>query len=389
MKEFDIIVCGATGYTGQLACEHLARSYGSELRWAMAGRDMAKLRSIQARFKVPSHVQLIEVDITDAAAAASLAKRARTILSTAGPFANVGEPLVAACAHNGTDYVDVSGDAVWIRKMLDRYQEVAAGSGARLIFTCGFDSVPSDLGVFFLQELARERFGAPAKTVKGRIRRLVGGLSGGTLASGRASIQAAGADPKIPQLLANPFALVPGFDGPAQPVGNAPVFDPDVKSWVAPFILAGMNAKSVHLSNALLGWSYGKDFTYDEMIMLPGAEDADSAREAADANIWSNVVRALQIDLKPGEGPSEAELAAGSFEMIFVGRAASGQEISTTVAGEGDPYALTPRIVAECAVCLTQDGTTATGGVWTAAAALGEPLRRRLEQRAGMSFSVA
>src|SRR3546814_12767732 len=137
----------------------------------MAGRDMAKLRSIQSRFKVPSHVQLIEVDITDAAAAASLAKRARTILSTAGPFANVGEPLVAACAHNGTDYVDVSGDAVWIRKMLDRYQEVAAGSGARLIFTCGFDSVRSDLGVFFLQELASGRFGAQAKTVIGRDRK--------------------------------------------------------------------------------------------------------------------------------------------------------------------------------------------------------------------------
>ena len=389
MTDFDIIVCGATGYTGQRVCEHLARSYGSELRWAMAGRDMAKLEDIRARFAVPSHVQLIEVDITDPAAAASLAGRAKTIISTAGPFAIVGEPLLAACAQNGTDYVDISGDAVWIRKMLDRYQDAAIESGARLIFTCGFDSVPSDLGVFLLQEAARERFGAPAKTVKGRVRRLVGGLSGGTLASGRASIEAAGSDPNIPQLLANPFALVPGFEGPAQPAEKAVTFDPDVENWVAPFILAGMNAKSVHLSNALLGWRYGKDFVYDEMIMLPGATDSESARNAADANIWSNVVRALQIDLKPGEGPSEAELAAGSFEILFIGRTASGQEICTTIAGEGDPYALTPRIVAECALCLTQDESPATGGVWTAAAALGERLQRRLEQRAGISFGIA
>ena len=389
MTDFDIIVCGATGYTGQRVCEHLSRSYGDDLRWAMAGRDLAKLEAVRARFAVPGHVQLIEVDITDPAAAASLAGRTKTIISTAGPFSIVGEPLVAACAQNGTDYVDISGDAVWIRKMLDQYQDAAVASGARLIFTCGFDSVPSDLGVFLLQEAALERFGASAKTVKGRIRRLVGGLSGGTLASGRASIKAAGADPGIPQLLANPFALVPGFDGPTQPAEKAVTFDPDVESWVAPFILAGMNAKSVHLSNALLGWRYGKDFVYDEMIMLPDATDEESARAAADNNIWSNVVRALEIDLKPGEGPSEAELAAGSFEILFVGQTATGQEICTTIAGEGDPYALTPRIVAECAACLTQDGSSATGGVWSAAAALGVRLQHRLEQRAGISFGVA
>ncbi len=189
MTDFDIIVCGATGYTGQRVCEHLAQSYGSDLRWAMAGRDMAKLEDVRARFAVPSHVELIEVDITDPAAATSLARRAKTLISTAGPFATVGEPLVAACAQSGTDYVDISGDAVWIRKMLDRYRMRPIASGARLIFTCGFDSVPSDLGVFLLQEAAREKFGAPATRIKGRIRRLVGGLSGGTLASGRASIE--------------------------------------------------------------------------------------------------------------------------------------------------------------------------------------------------------
>ncbi|MHA4837800.1 saccharopine dehydrogenase family protein [Sphingopyxis sp. MSC1_008] len=389
MTDFDIIVCGATGYTGQRVCEHLAQGYGSELSWAIAGRNMAKLEDIRTRFAVPSHVELIEADITDPAAAASLARRTKTIISTAGPFATVGEPLVAACAQSGTDYVDISGDAVWIRKMFDRYQDAAIASGARLIFTCGFDSVPSDLGVFLLQEAARERFGAPAITVKGRIRRLVGGLSGGTLASGRASIAAAGADPSIPQLLANPFALVPDFAGPAQPAEKEVAFDPDVESWVAPFILAGMNAKSVHLSNALLGWPYGKDFIYDERIMLPEAIDSESARTAADANIWSNVVRALQIDLKPGEGPSEEELAAGSFEILFVGHTAAGQEIRTTIAGKGDPYALTPRIVAECALCLTEGTSPATGGVWTAAAALGARLQRRLEERAGISFGVA
>ena len=389
MTDFDIIVCGATGYTGQRVCEHLAKNYGSELRWAMAGRDMAKLDEIRTRFAVPGHVELIKVDITDPVEATSLARRAKTLISTAGPFGIVGEPLVAACAQSGTDYVDISGDAVWIRKMLDRYQDAAIASGARLIFTCGFDSVPSDLGVFLLQEVARERFGVPAKTVKGRIRRLVGGLSGGTLASGRASIEAAGADPAIPKLLADPFALVPDFEGPAQPAGKDLAFDPDVESWVAPFILAGMNAKSVHLSNALLKRRYGKDFVYDEMIMLPGATDRESAQNAADANIWSNVVRALQIELKPGEGPSEEELAAGSFEIVFVGHTAAGQEIRTTIAGEGDPYALTPRIVAECALCLTEEASPATGGVWTAAAALGERLQRRLEERAGMSFGVA
>ncbi len=366
------------------------RTYGQDLRWAMVGRDTAKLKELHSCLSAPGHVEIVEVDITDPDAVAMLVGRTKAIATTAGPFAAIGEPLVAACARHGTDYADLSGDAAWIRQMIDRYQVEATRTGARLVFTCGFDSVPSDLGVHYLQRLAREQFGVPARTVKGRICRLIGGLSGGTLASGRASAELAAKDPSIPQFLANPFALVPGFDGPPQPAEQAPVYDPDVRGWVAPFILAGMNTKTVHLSNALLGWPYGKGFVYDEMIMLPDAYNESSARDAAEANIWSNVQRALQVDLKPGEGPSAEELMSGSFEMLFVGRTADGREVTASVSGEEDPgYGSTSRIIAETALCLVKDRTDGPGGVWTAASALGEALQKRLEEHARLSFRPA
>jgi short subunit dehydrogenase-like uncharacterized protein len=246
-------------------------------------------------------------------------KRTKAVLTTVGPYQLYGTDLVAACVKSGTDYLDLCGEPVWMRQMIDKYQAAAKASGARIVFSCGYDSIPFELGVFFLQDAAKANFGSTFNRVKGRVRKMKGTFSGGTAASMKAIFAAAANDPSLLPMLRDPFVLTPGFEGPKQPPGNKPQFDDDLDMWVAPFVMANINTRNVHRSNFLLDFSYGQDFVYDEM-MVAGPKDTGEAM--AKAIVAGNNKMGAQGGPKPGEGPSKEE--RGGILRSFVPRHRAG-----------------------------------------------------------------
>jgi short subunit dehydrogenase-like uncharacterized protein len=386
MAEFDIILWGATGYTGRLVAEHLLKTYGaaSDLAWAVAGRSAGKLAELRDAIGAPQGLTTILADAADPTSLAALAGRAKLIISTVGPYQLYGSPLVAACAAAGCDYVDLTGESNWIAEMIARNEAAAKASGARLVFSCGFDSIPFDLGVFFVEERAKERFGVYAPRVRGRLRGLKGGLSGGTLASGMATQAAAQKDPSIGALLADPFALTPGFKGVAQPDGDTPYEDKVAGAWVGPFMMAAINTKAVHRSNLLLGHRWGRDFQYDEMQMLDGLPSA-SAGGMGGFNFGAGGLP------RPGEGPTREERETGFYDLLVIAELPDGRTLRAAVKGDMDPgYGSTSKMLGEAAACLVRDTPRATtpGGCWTPAAAMGEALIRRLQAHAGLTFTL-
>lgn len=385
-REFDVIVYGATGYTGRLVADYLARTYGvgGDVKWAMAGRNADKLAAVRDEIGAPADTPLVVADATDADSLAAMVERAGCIATTVGPYQLYGEPVVAACADAGTDYVDLCGEPAWMHEMIGKYEGKAQASGARIVFSCGFDSIPFDMGVWFLQDEAKKRFGAPAPRVKGRVRSMQGTFSGGTFASFKETMAAVGKDPTLLQVLQNPFALTMGFEGPDQPHGMAPIEDEDIGSWAAPFIMASINTKNVHRSNALMGHAYGKDFVYDEMMLTgPGEEGKAMAEGVASTNMMGGDGPA------PGEGPSPEEREAGFYDVLFYGTAADGQSIKVGVTGDKDPgYGSTSKMLSEAALTLVKDDTGTPGGIWTTAPAMGGHLVKRLVAKAGLTFEV-
>jgi short subunit dehydrogenase-like uncharacterized protein len=386
-REFDVVVYGATGYTGRLVAEYLARrcADGLDARWAMAGRSAEKLDAVRAEIGAPADTPTIVADANDADSLAAMVARTRVVLTTVGPYQLYGEPVVAACAAAGTDYVDLCGEVPFMRGVIDAHASTAQETGARIVFSTGFDSVPFDLGVHVLQEAARERRGRPFARVKGRVASMDGTFSGGTFASGRATMEAAMADPEVLKLLMTPWALTPGFEGPEQPPGNEVFEDPAVGSWVAPFVMAQINTRNIHRSNLLLGHRYGEDFVYDEMMM---AGPGDSGRALAEELAGTDMMDAGDDAPAPGEGPSKAEREAGSYDLRFVGEDGD-ERMTVRVTGDMDPgYGSTSKMIAECALCLTDEATDLPGGVWTPAAAFGTAIVDRLRAHAGMTFDV-
>jgi len=386
MAEFDIIVWGATGYTGRLVAEHLLRTYGAagDLKWAMAGRSAEKLAQVRSEIGAPQGLPLIVADAADPDSLGEMVGRAAVIVTTVGPYQLYGSPLVAACAAAGVDYVDLTGESNWIADMIRAHEAAAKASGARIVFSCGFDSIPFDLGVFFVEEEAKKRFGAYAPRVRGRVRGLKGGLSGGTLASGMATQAAAQRDPGVAVVLANPFALTPGFRGIDQPDGDRPYEDKVTGSWVGPFMMAGINTKAVHRSNFLLGHPWGKGFQYDEMQMLPGPPSADAGGMGG-FNFGAGGLP------KPGEGPSKEERETGFYDLLYIAEAGDGRTVRAAIKGDMDPgYGSTSKILGEAAVCLARDVSRAVtpGGCWTPASAMGAALIARLTAKAGLTFTL-
>jgi short subunit dehydrogenase-like uncharacterized protein len=381
-RDFDVIVYGATGFTGRLVAEYIAQTYPTGLRWAMAGRSLTKLEEVRGEMGVSPDVPLITANADDPASLRALCERATVVISTVGPYQLYGSDLVAACAATGTAYVDLCGEPAWMRHMIDAHHETAKASGARIVFSCGFDSIPFDLGVMTLQEAAVNRFGSPAPRVKCRVRTMKGGFSGGTAASLKATMAAAARDPSIIKLLASPFALTPGHTGVHQPTGLLPEYDTTIDAWVAPFIMAPINTKNVRRTNFLLGHKYGADFTYDEMVV---AGLGDIGKAAAEALAKLNPL-ASDKGPKPGEGPSKEERDTGHYDILFVGLMPDGTRIDAVVTGDRDPgYGSTSKMLAESALCLVQD-VTGDGGVWTPGAIMGPQLRERLIAKAGMTF---
>ena len=375
--EFDIIVYGATGFTGRLIAEHLAARYGvgGEVKWAMAGRSREKLEAVRDEIGAPKDTPLVVADAADPASLNAMVGRAKAIISTVGPYQLYGSDLVAACVAAGTDYLDLCGEPNWMAEMIGAHHAAAQKSGARILFSCGFDSIPFELGVFFAQETAKARLGGVVPRVKGRMRRLKGGLSGGTAASGRATMEAIQKNPALLAVMVDPFALTPGFKGPEQPRGDAVERDEDLGAEVGPFMMAAINTKNVHRSNLLQGHAYGTDFVYDEMAVVDPNAPASFAVDAANSP-------------KPGEGPSKEERETGFYDAVFIGIAADGRKVRVAVKGDKDPgYGSTSKMIAETAICLV-NAPDVPGGVWVPGAALGDRLIERLQQNAGLSFEV-
>ncbi|RDE05256.1 saccharopine dehydrogenase family protein [Sphingomonas aracearum] len=381
-REFDVIVFGATGYTGRLVAEYLAQ-IGAP-RWAMAGRSAAKLEQVRAEIGAPADTPLIVADSQSPSDLRTLCGRTEVVLSTVGPYQLYGTELIAACAETGTGYVDLCGEPGWMRQMIDAHEARARETGARIVFSCGFDSIPFDLGVWTLQEAARARFGRPAPRVKGRVRRMKGTFSGGTAASLKATLAAAARQPALVPVLASPFGLTPGFAGPHQPTGMVPEYDPDIGAWVAPFVMATINTKNVHRTNFLAGQPYGPDFVYDEMQVTGLGDMGKAAAEMlAKFNPFSG-----DSGPKPGEGPTREERESGHYDILFLGLMPDGGRVECVVTGDRDPgYGSTSKMIAQAALCLAQDvPSEGKGGIWTPGALMAKPLRTRLEGQAGLSF---
>jgi short subunit dehydrogenase-like uncharacterized protein len=403
-KEFDLIVFGATGFTGRLVAEYLHLSDADGARWAIAGRSLDKLAAVRDELHLPPSVALLKADATDAAALKALVARTRVVITTVGPYQLHGEPLATACAAGGTDYVDLCGEPLWMARMIDKLTPLAENSGARIVFSCGFDSIPFDLGVVFLQAEAQARFGAPLAEVRGRVARVKGTASGGTLASLMETIEAVKREPALSKLMANPFALTPGFKGPRQPADQDAAFDDWADAWAGPFMMATINTKNVHRSNALRGHPWGEGFTYSEKLLTGKPGQGDKGRKKALALARFTQLQNLALGFtptrallrrfvltQPGDGPNQAAREAGHYTLWFTGRSARGETLRAIVKGDRDPgYGSTSKLISEAALCLAQDvGRDATpGGVWTPGSAMGLALVRRLQARAGLTFEI-
>jgi len=387
-SKFDIVVYGATGFTGQLVAEYLAAHYRDDrqLKWAMAGRSLDKLKSVRDAIGASADTPLIVADAADPTSLQAMIDQTRSVLTTVGPYQLYGSDLLAACAASGTDYFDLCGEPIWMRQMIDRHEAAAKASGARIVFSCGFDSVPFELGAFFVQEQARRVFGAPASRVKGRVRDMRGTLSGGTAASGRATFEAVAKDLSLVAILNDPFALTPGFSGAKQPKGNKPFYEEDLQSWTAPFMMALINTRNVHRSNMLMGFPYGKEFVYDEMVLTgPGERGEANAKRVMAANNEKTGPNAR----KPGEGPSKEERENGLYDLLYIAIAPDGRQVRASVKGDRDPgYGSTSKMISECAVCLLRDTPDVPAGFWTPGAAMQHKLIKRLVDNAGLTFQV-
>ena len=440
MKRYDVVVYGATGFTGRLVAEYLYRTYGEGgLRWAIAGRDPAKLNRLaidlardcapKGAAADPSALPRIVADSGDDAALAELAKSATAVCSTAGPYALYGSGLVRACAEQGTHYCDLAGEMPWLLRMSDRYQTVAEASGARLVHACGFDCIPADLGVLYAQNAMRERHGTPASVVKYRLHRMDGAVSGGTIASLINMMEELGEDPGMRRRLQDPYALNPP-DARRDPDGErrdlddkhrhpaekrrgpdsarggrdekdqtGAIYDEHFQRWTLPFVMAPLDARIVRRSNALMGYPYGADFRYEEAVLAPKGCSAFKAhcqaaliRAGLAAFAIAPVRRIAKRFLPaPGDGPDAEQRERGGFDIYFHAAHPTDnrKDLIARVRGDRDPgYAATAIMLAESALSLAQAPPLRPGGFWTPASALGKPLIRRLEQRAGMTFSV-
>lgn len=374
------------------------------MRWALAGRSADRLRTVGDALGAGADLPQFVVQASGAVALRSLAARTRAVLSTVGPYSRHGEALVLACAEAGTDYLDLCGEPLWMARMIPRLQPVAAASGARIVFSCGFDSIPFDLGVVFLQDAAQQRLGTALASVHTRVRVMKGSFSGGTAASLLATLEDVAADPTLARTLADPFALtaeMPGSRGPPQPDPARAAERGDDGGWTAPFVMAAINTKNVHRTNALRGHPWGRDFEYDErMAAGAGARGEHRARALARQAAWQQrllrfaparaLIRRFVLP-QPGQGPGAAEREAGRYEIGLAGRSADGRRLAATVRGDRDPgYGSTSKLISEAARCLLQDvdRSMTPGGVWTPGAAMGLVLAQRLQARAGLAFEI-
>ncbi len=402
-EQLDIVVFGATSFVGKILTDYMHRTYGvgKDLKWGIGGRSEKKLQDLKESLGASAKdLPVITADASDDTALKNLCDQTRVVVSTVGPYALYGEPLVRVCAETGTDYCDLTGEVQWIRKMIEKYEDKAKTSGARIVHCCGFDSIPSDMGVWFLQQQAQEQFGQPALDVRMRVKVAKGGLSGGTVASMMNVAKEAGSDPQLRKELANPFSICPKehLSSRRQPSIKSAEYDEDFGVWLAPFVMGAINTRVVHRSNALQQAGYGKEFTYDEAMMvgkgmkgrlrgygITGAMGAFFTASAIGPTRW--LVEKLVPS--PGEGPSPEEQEKGFFDLRFIGKTEDGRKLITKVTGDRDPgYGSTGKMLGEAAMCLANDVADKPGGFWTPASLLDGKLLERLTSNAGLTFEL-
>ena len=385
-REFDVVVFGASGYTGKLVAEYIQSEYGENgsVKWAIAGRNREKLEGIKEELGLSADLSILEVDSNDQDSLNAMTSSTKCVLTTVGPYQLYGSNLVQSCAKNGTDYVDLTGEPGWMYEMINAHKETAQASGARIVFSCGFDSIPFDLGVYFVQQAAKDKFGKPAQHVRGRVKAMNGEFSGGTIASLGATMATLKKKPELIKVLANPFSLTEGFEGPAQLDDSKVLLDEKLNMWVAPFVMAPINTKNIHRSNALLDHQYGEDFCYDEMMI---AGEGEEGKQIADAMTSANLMGGDNVP-QPGEGPSKESREQGNYDVLFF--ADLGEEsIEARVTGDMDPgYGSTSKMITESAICLIQDCSDLPGGIYTPAPAMGDKLIHRLVKKAGLTFDI-
>jgi len=407
-REFDIVLWGATGATGRCAVRHLARRCAeSGVSLAIGGRNREKLERLVGDLpSADGSIAIIEGDSLDAAFMAQMTARTKVVASTVGPFALYGSALVAACAANGTHYCDLTGEAQWMRAMIDAHQQTARQTGARIVHACGFDSIPSDLGVQFLQEAALARHGKPCRRIANRVTRLSGGFSGGTAASFVSAMELRETDPEFGRLSRDPYALCPegerdGPDGPDRMMPIEVTWDADLKAWTKPFFMGPINSKVVRRTNAIMDYPYGRDFRYQETALtrsgIGGWWAAMRYVLLARMFLIAMAIPATRGLLqrrvlpKSGEGPSREVREAGSYEMVMVGEMPDGTILKARIAAQGDPgVQSTTLMLTEAALCLAEDADRIAvgGGFWTPAAAMGPLLRDRLTGHAGLTLEL-
>ena len=399
-REFDVIIWGASGFTGKLVVEYLYGVYSSnrDLKWAIAGRDFSKLELIRSEV-ADSKVPIIVADINDMASLNNMTKKTKVICTTVGPYAKFGSNLVSSCVENQTHYCDLAGEVQWIRKMIDSHHEKAKANGTKIVNSCGFDSIPSDLGVYFIQKKTMEIFKQRAKHIKMRVAGVKGGISGGTYASLSNVNKEAFNDKEIFKVVINPYGLNPlgGPKGLDKYDLRKIIFDKASKSWIGPFVMAAINTKIVRRSNALSGYLYGKDFMYDEATFSgKGLKGRIKAYMSViplallmSAKPGSFLKRIIDSVLpKPGQGPDKKNREQGFYNLRFYIKLEDESNAFAKVIGDMDPgYGSTSKMIGETAVCLAKDILPSSSGVLTPSIAMGDAILSRLQKNAGLTFS--
>lgn len=404
-KPFDIVLFGATSFVGQITTRYMLEKLGpnGQISWAIAGRSEQKLNQLKSSLGAAAdNVPLIIADSKDAESLSALCRQSRVVISTVGPYLLYGEPMIKACADNGTDYCDLTGEAYWIKLMIDKYQATAEQSGARLINCCGFDSIPSDLGVHYLQQQAHNKFGQYFDQVKLGVNAIKGGASGGTIASMIEMLNAAKADPEARQAMGDPYLLCPQNQSYQirQSSLKGTAYDRDFHCWSAPFVMEAINSRVVLRSNALQNMRYSDKFSYQEVMLtgvgfkgwLRGLSLSLGLAGFVVAMMIGPIRRLMQKSLlpKPGEGPSETQQQNGYYDLRIVGQNEQ-QQMAIKVTGDRDPgYGSTAKILAQAGLCMALDveKTDLPGGFWTPSTAMGDKLVARLIQHAGLGFEV-
>ena len=384
LNKYDFVIYGATGFTGKLVVEYAINQYANnnEISWAIAGRNNEKLEHVQEKYNLPSNIGKIVVDSNDQNSIDEMVCQTKCVLTTVGPYQLYGEKIIKTCISTGTDYVDLCGEPGFMHKIISECSAEAKETGARIVFSCGFDSIPFDLGVLFVQEEVMAKLNKYTSSVRGRVRAMNGEFSGGTAASMKATMAALQSNPELINILVNPHALCDGMQGVQQDDDSKPVYDEELDTWVAPFFMAPINTKNIHRSNKLMNHIYGENFKYNEMWIQGPGEEGKAAAE------FISTMNPLGDAPEPGDGPSRESRENGNYDVLFCADV-DGETIKASVSGDMDPgYGSTSKMITESAVCLVKDCENLAGGIYTPAASMGKKLIKRLESSAGLTFKL-